>query len=327
MSTTAGIAGSLARVGLASLPTPLQRAPRLSDALGVEVLLKRDDLTGIGLGGNKVRGLEFLLGEGIARGCDVLVTGSGPQSNWAFLAALAARRCGMDAALCFYGDPPAQPRGNLMLQSLTGARIRYTGDRDRASVDPVLEDIATELRAEGRVPLVLPRGGATGLGSVGYVVGARETADQVAAEALPSPQFWLATGSCGTQAGLEVGAAEGWFAGVTGVTVSRSAQECVDRVHRLAHEAAGLTGLSGPDLAGIEVRDGWIGAGYGVASDAGRAAAALVAKTEGILLDPFFGAKAMAALVDEARHGSLAGPIVFLVSGGAPTIFAEGGGL
>lgn len=114
------VARTLPRVGLAALPTPLQRAPNLSAELGVEVWLKRDDLSGIGLGGNKVRVLEFLLGEAVEQGCDVFVTGSGPQSNWSFLAALAARRCGLETRLCFYGDPPHQRRGTWRCTASAG---------------------------------------------------------------------------------------------------------------------------------------------------------------------------------------------------------------
>ncbi|MCF8543134.1 MAG: pyridoxal-phosphate dependent enzyme, partial [Candidatus Nanopelagicales bacterium] len=123
------------RVRLGQFPTPLQEAPRLSAAAGIPIWLKRDDLTGVGLGGNKVRALEFLLGAALDDGCDVLVTGSGPQSNWAMLAALAARRCGLESELCFYGSAPEVARGNLLLQELTGARIHWTGTKDRASVD------------------------------------------------------------------------------------------------------------------------------------------------------------------------------------------------
>jgi len=133
------------RVRLGQFPTPLQEAPRLSAAAGIPIWLKRDDLTGVGLGGNKVRALEFLLGAALDDGCDVLVTGSGPQSNWAMLAALAARRCGLESELCFYGSAPEVARGNLLLQELTDARIHWTGTKDRASVDLLIERTAERL--------------------------------------------------------------------------------------------------------------------------------------------------------------------------------------
>ena len=148
---------NIPRVALAALPTPLQPALRLSEAVGLEVWVKRDDLTGLGLGGNKVRGLEFLIADACGRGCDVLVTGGAPQSNWAMLAALAARRCGMDAVLVSYGDP-VPVLGNQSLAELVGAELRFTGDSDRASVDREVERVAVELSAAGRTPYAVGRG-------------------------------------------------------------------------------------------------------------------------------------------------------------------------
>jgi D-cysteine desulfhydrase len=315
------------RVSLGQFPTPLQEAPRLSAAAGVPIWLKRDDLTGVGLGGNKVRPLEFLLGAALDEGCDVLVTGSGPQSNWAMLAALAARRCGLESELCFYGSAPAVARGNLLLQDLTGAHISWTGTKDRASVDLLIEETAERLRALGRRPLVLPRGGATARGSIGYYSAAVELAQQCRVAGIGQPTVWLGTGSCGTQAGLVAAAGAAVISRVVGVTVSRPVAECRTRVATLAAGAADLLGIPTPPAAEVEVLDGWIGSGYGIASDEGRAAADLVAGTEAVILDPVFGAKAMAALLENARTGAMEGPVVFLVSGGAPTLFAQGGDL
>lgn len=314
---------TLPRVSLATVPTPLQPAPRLSDALGVEVWLKRDDLTGLGLGGNKARGLEYLIGDALAQGCDCLVTGAGPQSNWAMLAALAARRSGLDPHLVFYGSPGAGPAtGNLLLDELIGAEAHYTGDSDRSSVDRVIDAVAEKLRVMGRRPYRLPRGGATGLGATGYLRASLELSEQLLGAGLSPSQLWLATGSCGTQAGLVAGAR--WLAApyeVVGVSVSRPAAECVRRVDSLANDVAVLLDLL--CVPGeITVLGGHIGPGYGVPSDEGEAATRLVAQTEGVFLDPVFAAKAMGALVRRAREKPLVGPVVFLVSGGAPTLFA-----
>lgn len=315
----------LPRVPLVSEPTPLQRAPLLSDALGVEIWLKRDDMTGVGLGGNKVRALEFLLGEAVGEQCDCLVTGAGPQSNWAMLAGLCARRVGLDPHLVYYGCRP-RSTGNLRLAEVIGAEVHFTGELDRASVDHTIDALADELRAAGRRPYTLPRGGATALGAVGYVRASLELADQLRAAELTPTQLWLATGSCGTQAGLMSGAQ--WLRAqyqVVGVTVSRSRTECLARVASLARDACDLIGLPdrAPHLPAPIVVDGYLGPGYGQASAAGEAAARLVARTEGIFLDPVFGAKAMAALTDAARAGDLIEPVIFLVTGGAPTLFAE----
>jgi D-cysteine desulfhydrase len=312
------------RVRIALLPTPLQPAPRLSAAIGTEVWLKRDDLTGFGLGGNKVRALEYLLAEAAAQQVDCLVTGGGPQSNWAMLAALAARCRGLDAYLVFYGDP--QPSvGNLLLARQAGATVRFTGDPDRTSVDREVAALGKRLEAEGRRPYLLPRGGATPLGAVGYLVACLELAEQLAASALQPAQLWLATGSCGTQAGLLAGAR--WLGlpfEVIGVTVSRPVDECVRLVAMLAEGAACLAEIEPPPHdGGPVVLGGHLGPGYGVPSREGEAAATLVARTEGVFLDPVFGAKAMAALVATARSGVIPGPVIFLVTGGAPTLFAQ----
>jgi D-cysteine desulfhydrase len=324
-AATAG-ASALPRVRLAQLPTPLQSAPRLSEALGLEVWLKRDDLTGFGLGGNKVRALEYLLADARHRGADCLVTGGGPQSNWAALAALAARRCGLEPHLVAYGGP--RPiTGNLTLAELAGAELRFTGDPDRSSVDHGVAMLGEELRAAGRHPCLLPRGGATPLGTVGYVEATRELSGQLDAAAVAPAQVWLATGSCGTQAGLVAGYRRlGLAWEVVGVTVSRPVQECLERVATLAARAAVLLGGSDPSprYDDIVVLGGHLGPGYGLPSPTGERAARLTAQTEGVVLDPVFGAKAMGALMEAARAGRCPGPVVFLVTGGAPTLFAGG---
>jgi D-cysteine desulfhydrase len=312
---------SLPRVSLVAAPTPFQPAPRLSAEIGVDVWFKRDDLTGFGLGGNKVRGLEYLLADALARGCDCLVTGAGPQSNWAMLAALAARRCGLAPYLVFYGAP-TPPTGNLLLSEVFGANVRFTGELERSSVDAAIAKLAAELSAAGRRPYLVPRGGATPLGALGYVRASAELADQLTVDGLAPSQLWLATGSCGTQAGLVAGSR--WLHSpyaVTGVSVSRPVDECATRITSLARDASSLLGFPQDDNP-VTVLGGYLGPGYGEASREGNAAAQLVARTEGVFLDPVFGAKAMAALVDAARAGTVDGPVVFLVSGGAPTLFA-----
>jgi D-cysteine desulfhydrase len=311
---------ALPRIPLVAAPTPLQPAPRLSAAIGAEVWFKRDDLTGFGLGGNKVRGLEYLLGDALDRGCDCLVTGAGPQSNWAMLATLAARRCGLDPYLVLYG-PPVRPTGNLLLDELAGADVRFTGELDRSSVDGAIEKLRDELCAAGHRPYVVPRGGATPHAAAGYVRASLELADQLLAADLAPSLLWQATGSCATQAGLVAGAR--WLHApyeVVGVTVSRPVHECVARVAALYDGVADLLGLP-RHAPGVTVLGGYLWPGYGERSPRGEDAARLVARTEGVFLDPVFAAKAMAALVDTARDGGVGEPVVFLVTGGAPTLF------
>ena len=317
-------AGPLAarpRAQLVLEPTPLHPAQRLSRELGVPVLFKRDDLAGAGLGGNKLRGLEYIVADALGRGCDCLVTGAGPQSNWTMLAALACLRYQIEPHIVCYGTGAAD-EGNMRLHRWLGVDVRFTGDPDRSSVDAGIEAVTAELRAAGRRPYPVPRGGATPLGALGYVRASVELAAQLAALGERPAGLWLATGSCGTQAGLVAGAAlTGAPYEVVGVTVSRPVAECRERVRTLAAGAAALGGIAA-GLAEPAVRGGWIGPGYGAASAEGERAARMVAAAEGIFLDPVFGAKAMAALIAECRAGRVRGTQVFLVSGGAPTLFA-----
>jgi len=344
LASLAGLA-SRPRVDLVVGPTPLHLAPRLSRELGVPVLFKRDDLTGRGLGGNKLRGLEYILADALGQGCDCLVTGAGPQSNWTMLAALSCLRSQIEPHVVCYGTDAAS-EGNMRLHRWLGVDVRFTGSPDRPSVDAGIEAAGAELRAAGRRPYLVPRGGATPLGALGYVRASTELAAQLATLGEPPAGLWLATGSCGTQAGLQAGAAlTGAPYRVRGVTVSRPVPECLDRVRALAAGAAALatgagaaregtaregtaregTAGEGTAIGEPEVLGGWIGPGYGVPSAEGQAAAALVARAEGVFLDPVFGAKAMAALIAECRTGRVRGPQIFLVSGGAPTLFAGAG--
>lgn len=318
------------RVELCTVPTPLRPAPRLSEVLGVEIWFKRDDLTGFGLGGNKVRALEYLLGDALRWGCDCLVTGAGPQSNWAMLAALAARQCGLDAHLVYYGQP-VPCTGNLLLAELAGAQITFTGNPDRTSVDAGSATLADKLRRAGHTPCSFPRGGATPVGALGYARASLELAEQLLAADLRPRQLWLATGSGGTQAGLLAGVR--WLGlpyDVVGVTVSRAVADCVQQVGEMAAGVGSLLGTCAHDNGDVTVLDGFLGPGYGVASSAGKEAARLVAQAEGMFLDPVFGAKAMAALISASGgvidNQDVAGPVIFLLTGGAPTLFTATGG-
>lgn len=318
----------LPRVSLATLPTPLEEAPRLSDALGgPRIFLKRDDLTGFALGGNKVRKLEYLLAEAWAQGADVVVTGAGPQSNYLRATAAAARRLGLDAVLVMYGPPPAEVQGNYLLDRLTGVKVIFTGEQDRSSVDRALEGVAEDLRRQGRRPYVIPRGGASALGSVAYVVCARELEEQRIARDIGVDHLICAVGACGTLAGLWLGAhALHAPYRLWGITVSRPREECRARLTRLAAETAAILGISPPPPGQVPpVLDDHLGPGYGVPTPEGVEAIRLVARTEGIFLDPVYTGKAMAGLVDLVRRGEIGRDetVVFLHTGGEPGLFAH----
>jgi D-cysteine desulfhydrase len=317
-----------ARFPLALLPTPLIEAPRLARALGgPRLFFKRDDLTGFGLGGNKVRGLEFYLADALAQQADVIVTGAGPQSNHVRATAAAARVAGMDVVAVLHDSRPPLASGNLLLDALLGVELRFTNSPDRTLVDAWIPRVADELRAAGRRPYVIPRGGASALGALGYVECAREMREQAAVLGLRWDRLVLATGACGTHAGLLAGRHIHDFQTIIhGITVSRPVAECLERIPRLAQAAARLAGhelvLA---VEEVVVGDGFIGAGYGIPTAEGIAAIQLVARTEGIFLDPTYTGKAMAGLIAEVRAGriSKAENVVFLHTGGEPGLFAH----
>jgi 1-aminocyclopropane-1-carboxylate deaminase/D-cysteine desulfhydrase-like pyridoxal-dependent ACC family enzyme len=315
--------GLPARFPLAVLPTPLVRARHLERALGSPpIYVKRDDLTGFGFAGNKARKLEFIVGDALARGCDVLVTGGGPGSNHCASTAAAARLAGLGCLLVFCGSRPEVAHPNLALARSFGAEVRFTNDPDRESVDEALVPTVAELEAEGRRPCEVPRGGASILGAVGYVVAARELAAQLKMLGAKPSTVVVATGSCGTQAGLVAAEAaddNGWR--VVGASVSRPVEECRRRVLDLARGCACLLGTAEPTESHVELVD-TRGPGFGLTSAEGAEAARLAARTEGLLLDPVYTAKAFAVLVGLATS-SAGGSMVFIHTGGAPAALWE----
>lgn len=325
---------ALPRRALAILPTPITAAPALGAAIGVpELWLKRDELIGFGFGGNKVRGLELLVADALAQGCDTLVTGAGPQSNHVRATAAAAAQSALGCEAIFWGDPPAAAQGNLALTGLLGARCHFTGEQDRSSVDRGIERAAAGVRAAGRRPYPIPRGGACALGVLAHVLAVREVLQQCAARGLQPALVLLAAGSGGTLAGWLLGRRL-YSAGfrVEAVTVSRPASEVEARVRALVASAAELLGertqalLASAPLRDDElvVHDGFIGEGYGIPTDGGLQAIRTAARAEGVFLDPTYTGKAMAGLAALARRGSLPrGPVLFLHTGGEPALFAH----
>ena len=300
-------AGLPERVELAALPTPLTTAPRLAADLGIgRLLVKRDDLTGFALGGNKARSLEFLIAEALREGADTLVTGGSPESNFVVCAAAAARTAGLSCRLVIAGEPAAHAPG-LGLARSWGASVTWTGAADRASVDDTLPREAENLAARGRRPYVMPRGGATALGAVGYALAAAELHDQLAEAGLRHARVVVAVGSGCTLAGLVAGnALLGWPWRLLGASVSRPPEETHRRVLELATDcltlladvgwadrAAARRAASGIRGSRVELVDAR-GPGHGLASADGRQAADAALRTEGLVVDPVYTAKALA---------------------------------
>lgn len=315
------------RVPLAYAPTPLEHLPNLSKSLdGEDIWIKRDDCTGFALGGNKVRKLEFLMAQAQAEGATVIVTAGGTQSNHVRQTAAAAVRLGMRCHCVLERvrtDDLYESNGNALLDHLFGAVPRFI-DKD-ADMDAAIVAMRDELAAAGEKVYVVPVGGSNPLGALGYVDCAFELAAQMRDMGVHPGLIVHASGSAGTQAGLLVGLAlAGLEIAVMGMCVSRPGADQQKKVQALVSETCDFIGR--PDLADvIEVScDGsYVGPGYGVETPEMSEAVRLLARTEGIFLDPVYTGKAMAGLVDYAKTGKLAGagPVLFLHTGGTPALF------
>ncbi len=311
------------RLGLATLPTPLHETPRLAAAIGVDhLMLKRDDNTGLALGGNKARKLEYLVADAVRAGADVLVTLGAPQSNHCRMTAAAARVAGMDSHFVFAGPPIEEVQANMLLDRFFGAAWTFAGDRPTSER---MVQVAEELRSQGRRPYTIPGGGSNGLGALGYVGCAFELAQQLG-ERGERPRFIVcAVGSCGTLAGLTLGVAlAGIGAQVVGVSISRSVPDRVARVREIMAESCEHLDLALPDEA-PEVWGDYIGPGYGIPTELSKRALETVAFSEGILLDPVYTAKAFGGLIGEIERGRVkrSDSVVFVHTGGTPALFAD----
>ena len=285
----------------------------MSAELGVRVLVKRDDQTGLALGGNKARKLELLVADAIARGCDTLIATGGAQSNFARMTAAAAARCGLACHLVLSGDAPASPSGNLVLDQLFGAQVEFAGSDDWRVLEERVGEVARQL---GPRSYPMPIGGSTPLGALAYVDAAAELLRQ-----MPAWPDWivLADSSGGTHAGLLVGLPAA--VRVLGIDVARPPVPLVRRIAALATTTAALAGRAAP--AGELILADHTGVKYAEPTAEGAAAMALAARSEGLVLDPVYTGKAMAGLIAAARDGRLQGTVVFWHTGGAPALFAD----
>jgi len=310
----------LPRIALAERPTPLQHLPRLSQALGAELWVKRDDLTGFGLSGNKVRKLELLLGDALARGADTVITCGGVQSNHARATALACRQLGLRPVLLLRGDPASPPTGNLGLDRLIDADVRWcTREQYASERGALMAALADELRSKGAKPYIVPEGGSNGLGALAFAEAASEAREQVQGD---FDGVFVAVGSGGTVTGLALRPVLG---PVVGVAVCDDAATFEARAAEIAADASayGLGALASPGDS-WRIDDRFVGAGYGLADAELWALIRLAAQTEGLLLDPVYTGKAFQALAAaaKARPGQR---LLFWHTGGAFALFGREG--
>lgn len=317
------------RIAFCHSPTPLEALPRLSDVLGCELWIKRDDCTGLAGGGNKTRKLEYLLADAQRQGADTLITIGGLQSNHARQTAAAAARLGFECDLILEtvdGTPEQDysDNGNILLDKLLDARLHYLPD-DQSS-QHYAEHLISTLTQAGKTPYLIPVGGSNPIGALGYAHCARELIQQFTEQNIIPDRIVLATGSAGTQAGLLAGLIlEQSDIPVLGINVSRDTDAQAEQVTALLEDTLQYLGLP-PELAEGRVHtDGrYYGAGYGIITEAAKEAIHLCARQEGILLDPVYTGKGMAGLIDYCRSGLFAAneKILFLHTGGSQGLFA-----
>ena len=321
------------RVRLAHLPTPLEPLPRLSEALGVELWIKRDDCTGLAGGGNKTRKLEFLLGHAFEQGADTLVTQGAVQSNHVRQTAAAAAAHGLHCEVILEERTGSKAtdyvhNGNVLMDRLFGAGIRFV---DGGSDMPAeLEKTAAEVRARGGRPYIIPGGGSNPIGALGYVDCAREIVVQADELDLPIDRIVTATGSAGTHAGLVAGlAVMGADIPVLGIGVRAPKPKQEENVLKLARQTAALLGRADAVTAEMVVADcDYVGEGYGLVDGAVIEALKLAARTDAMVLDPVYTGKAMKGLIALARAGRFKDEtVVFLHTGGAQGLFGYQGEL
>jgi L-cysteate sulfo-lyase len=331
---------SFARVELCHRPTPLESMPRLSDHLGgPRLFVKRDDCTGLALGGNKTRKLEFLMADALAQGANTVITVGGVQSNHCRQTAAAAARLGLKCELVLphisrYDSATYASNGNLLLDRLFGAALHIIpgDDTARTTAAPVIEQVLEHVRARGDVPYFIPPGGSSPIGALGYVDAAFELARQAKERTLQVDHVVVTTGSTTTHAGLVVGFEGVRQAGqldcnptIHGISVYQRREPALATVREKVHATAELLGFDGSTLdERVRVTDEYLGGGYGEPTGGMLEAVTLAARCEGLLVDPVYTGKTLAGLIDMVRQGCFAKTdnVVFFHTGGTPALFA-----
>ncbi|MBD8167098.1 D-cysteine desulfhydrase [Erwinia persicina] len=313
------------RVELLGSPTPLEHLPRLSDYLGRDIFIKRDDVTPVAMGGNKLRKLEFLAADALRAGADVLLTAGAIQSNHVRQTAAVAAKLGLKCVALLENPMNSSAEnylnnGNRLLLELMSTEVVMV--ESLHAPDEQLEKQATLLEAQGFRPYILPVGGSNALGALGYVDCAQEIAHQ-SEGVVDFAAVVVASGSAGTHAGLAVGLEHLLpDTELVGVTVSRRAADQLPKVERIRQALA--QSLEMTSTAPLTLWDDYFVPGYGVPNEEGMEAVKLLARLEGIFLDPVYTGKAMAGLIDgiSQQRFRREGPIVFIHTGGAPALFA-----
>jgi 1-aminocyclopropane-1-carboxylate deaminase/D-cysteine desulfhydrase-like pyridoxal-dependent ACC family enzyme len=325
----------LERAPLATLPTPLEPGPALDPDADRQTRLwvKRDDLTGLGGGGNKARKLDFLCGDAVAHGARALVTVGAAQSNHCRMTAAAGARLGMETHLVLSGDRPDHATGNQLLSMLFGAQLHFTGTDERhwGELEIAREAVTDELEAQGLHPYAIPIGGSTAVGALGYAAAFIELLDQLEAAGLAPTHVVFTSSSGGTHAGLLAGraaAAHGgrWVPDVIAIGVAKGVNIGIPDVTELANHTLSLMGSTAIVAdEDVHVDPRFMGEDYAVPTEAGDAAIAWAARHGGWLMDRTYSGKGLSGLLGLADEGRFGSDVVFIHTGGWPALFAPGG--
>jgi len=315
-------------IPLAQLPTPIEKLTRLSEAWkGPDIYIKRDDLTGCAVSGNKIRKLEFSVAEAISQGADTLITCGGIQSNHARATAFAATKVGMRSFLVLRGDPPSVSEGNLFLDRLVGSEFQFITKEEYETVDEIMSAVARRLEEKGRKPYIVPEGASNEIGYFGYIRAAEEISRQLKDQRLDIDYIVTATGSGGTLGGLLLGKR---FFGIKaepiGINVCDTAEYFQDRIHDVLLK---MMARYGWDLKvekdEIKLIDGYVGEGYALSRPEELKLILEIARLEGIVLDPVYTGKAMFGLRDQVLQGRFqkGQKVLFVHTGGIYGIFPK----
>jgi len=318
----------LPRVRILNLPTPLEKMERLSKTLkGPHLWMKRDDCTGLAFGGNKERKAEFVIADALKRKADVVVTTGPVQSNHSRSTAAAARKLGLRAVLILQGKKPQKRDGNLLLDYLLGAEVRYV-DAEKPDINSVMKETAEELEQEGHVPYIIPGGASYSVGAVAYVNAMLELVTQSQKTGLKIDCLVHATGSGGTQAGLVLAnKALNLGIDILGISVEGDHDSCRHLARKTIASANAASTLLNTKVTveskNVTIIEGYAGKGYEILSPECLNAIKLVAQTEGVILDPVYTGKAMAGLIDMIKRGHFRKEdnVVFIHTGGTPALF------
>ena len=314
------------RMPLLAGPTPLHPMCAFRQAAGITALIKRDDMTGLGPGGNKVRSLEFLLGDALSQDSGVVLTAGPAQSNLCVLTAAACARVGLPCELVLNGSEPEHKEGNLLLTQILGTKLHFLGPCDGDARNQHMEELAQAYQRQGRRPYVIRNGASTGRGALGYAAAAVELFQQCQEQGIQDMTIFLPGGNGGMSAGLIYGnELLGRPFRVVVISVEDDRETLIRHIGEVIHEAEEITGLpfGVPVPQSAEVIDSYRGGGWGKNTPESEQEIFTFARSEGIFIENVYNSKVLVGMRDQIHNGKIQGTVCFLHSGGLGSLFAQ----